>query len=105
VDKKTYIELYETDIDVNAQQFAAMLWEEFSAGIATQVGGNADLYSMLGGDPGISEADVQNIVVPAFVTQTFKHLAELAKTSNALWSDVFWRNLRERYETEGGIEP
>jgi len=105
MDKKTYIELLETDVDVHAQQFAGALFAEFASGIVQHVEGHADLQAMLGEHPDVSEDDVKNILVPAFLTQSFKHIEEIARTHKLLWSDVFWRNLRDQYETEGRIEP
>lgn len=94
-DRKTFIELVETDLDATGKALADKLFQAISQEMTASFEAARAAHGT--GDDWADE----NLVVPGLAFQTFRHLEPLMKAAAVGWSTVFWANLAERYEATG----
>lgn len=103
-DRRTYLELLHGEIDAAAKEFARELFEGVAQGITVGLETEVEIVDQIAEMPDVPFHDVDALILPAYKAQVFKALATEAEAASVGWLDVFFTNLRERYENGGGIE-
>jgi hypothetical protein len=104
-DRQTYLELLHGEIDAAGQHFASVLLESLGQSIAMSTQSQADLELLLDDRlASLDPVDVENLVVPGFLASAYEHLGLAAAEQSHGWLEVFYRNLKERYDEGKGIE-
>jgi hypothetical protein len=91
----TYTELLHTDLDATG----AALAERLHAALAQELD-NSFTEALIANRTEDEWAD-NNLIVPGLAFQTTRHLSALLAKAAEGWEEVFWRNLKERYDATG----
>lgn len=104
-DRRTYLELLYSEVDAAAKEFARTLWENVNQGMTVGLEADVDIAELTGLTADIPEEDIADLILPGFRLQVSAALVQLATEAEYAWHDVFFSNLKARYDNEGRIEP
>jgi hypothetical protein len=94
-DATTFTQLLQTDLDVTGAALAERLNQALAQELTTSF-----QEALIANRTDDEWAD-NNLIIPGLAFQTTRHLSEMLAKAAAGWEEVFWRNLKERYEETG----